>query len=44
MTDHRIGLTLYRIDSILDGDLSEIVDALHAADRAAKLQAQEKET
>ena len=44
VTDHRIGLTLYRIDSILDGDLSEIVDALHAADRAAKLQAQEKET
>ena len=43
VTDHRIGLTLYRIDSILDGDLSEIVDALHAADRAAKLQAQEKE-
>ena len=40
---HRIGLTLYRIDSILDGDLSEIVDALHAADRAAKLQAQGKE-
>ena len=43
VTDHRIGLTLYRIDSILDGDLSEIVDALHAADRAAKLQAQGKE-
>lgn len=43
VTDHRISLTLYRIDSILDGDLSEIVDALHAADRAAKLQAQGKE-
>ena len=31
VTDHRIGLTLYRIDSILDGDLSEIIDALATA-------------
>ncbi|HJD24669.1 MAG TPA: peptide chain release factor 1 [Firmicutes bacterium] len=40
VTDHRIGLTLYRIDSIMDGDLDELVDALNTADRAAKLQAQ----
>ena len=40
VTDHRIGLTLYRIDSIMDGDLDELVDALNAADRAEKLQAQ----
>ena len=38
VTDHRIGLTLYRIDSILDGDLTEIVDALITADQTAKLQ------
>ncbi len=40
VTDHRIGLTLYRIDSIMDGDLDELVDALNTADRAEKLQAQ----
>lgn len=38
VTDHRIGLTLYRLDSILNGDLDEILDALIAADRAAKLE------
>ena len=43
VTDHRIGLTLYRIDSILDGDLAEVVDALITADQTAKLQAAEKE-
>ena len=37
VSDHRIGLTLYRIDAILDGDLSEITDALIAADQAEKL-------
>ncbi len=37
VTDHRIGLTLYKLDKILDGDLSEIIDALSAADQAAKL-------
>ncbi len=40
VTDHRIGLTLYRIDSIMDGDLDELIDALNTADRAEKLQAQ----
>ena len=43
VTDHRIGLTLYRIDSILDGDLFEVVDALISADQTAKLNAAEKE-
>ncbi|MEM7544613.1 MAG: peptide chain release factor 1 [Pseudomonadota bacterium] len=41
MTDHRIGLTLYRLDQIMQGDLTEIVEALAAADRAAKLAAME---
>ena len=39
VTDHRIGLTLYRIDSIMDGDLDELIDALNTADRAEKLKA-----
>ncbi len=38
VTDHRIGLTLYKIDSILNGDLDEVVDALITAHRAAQLQ------
>ncbi len=37
VTDHRIGLTLYKIDEILNGNLDEIIDALIAADRAEKL-------
>jgi peptide chain release factor 1 len=37
VTDHRIGLTLYRLEDILDGDLDEIIEALAAADRAEKL-------
>ena len=37
VTDHRINLTLYKLDKILDGDLQEILDALMAADQAAKL-------
>ncbi|WP_195983558.1 peptide chain release factor 1 [Clostridium sp. D33t1_170424_F3] len=39
MTDHRIDLTLYRLDSLLNGDIDEVIDALIAADRAAKLEA-----
>jgi len=31
VTDHRIGLTLHRIEAILDGDLDELIEALHAA-------------
>ena len=37
VTDHRINLTLYRIDSVMDGDLDEIINALAAADQAEKL-------
>ncbi len=37
MTEHRIKLTLYKIDSIMDGDLQELIDSLIAADQAAKL-------
>ncbi len=37
VTDHRIKLTLYRIDAVMDGDLTELIDALAAADQAAKL-------
>jgi peptide chain release factor 1 len=37
VTDHRIGLTLYKIDSVLNGDLDEIIDSLITADRAEKL-------
>ena len=37
VTDHRIGLTLYKIDQIMDGDLDEIIDSLIAADQAQKL-------
>ncbi len=41
MTDHRIGLTLYRLEGIMNGDLDEIIDALATADQAAKLAGQE---
>ena len=37
VTDHRIGLTLYRIDAIMDGDLDELLNALATADQAEKL-------
>ena len=37
LTDHRIGLTLYRLDSVLDGDIDEIIDALITADRTEQL-------
>ena len=38
VTDHRIGLTLYQIDSIMDGDLDEIIEALTLAEQAQKLE------
>ena len=41
VSDHRINLTLYRIDAILNGDLDEIIDALVTADTAEKLKSQE---
>ena len=37
VTDHRIKLTLHKLDAVLDGDLGEIIDSLTAADQAAKL-------
>ncbi len=37
VTDHRIGLTVYRLQDILDGDLDEIIDALITADQAERL-------
>ncbi|MCR5719222.1 MAG: peptide chain release factor 1 [Lachnospiraceae bacterium] len=37
VTDHRIGLTLYKLDKIMNGDIDEILDACMAADQAAKL-------
>ena len=37
VTDHRIGLTLYRIQDIIDGDLDEIIDALHAEEIVERL-------
>jgi peptide chain release factor 1 len=41
VTDHRIGLTLYKIDSIINGDLDEIIDAIVTADQAERLQSAE---
>ena len=38
MSDHRIGLTLYRLEDLLNGNIDEVLDALIAADRAAKMQ------
>jgi peptide chain release factor 1 len=37
VTDHRIGLTLHRLDSVLEGDLEELIEALMAAEQAEKL-------
>ncbi|AND83405.1 peptide chain release factor 1 [Clostridium tyrobutyricum] len=38
VTDHRIGLTLYKLDSFLDGDIDEVIDALITADQAKKME------
>jgi peptide chain release factor 1 len=40
LTDHRIGLTLYRLEQIMNGDLDELIDALVTADSAEKLKSQ----
>ncbi|MBQ2925056.1 MAG: peptide chain release factor 1, partial [Anaerotignum sp.] len=37
VTDHRIGLTLHKIDAIIDGDLDEIMDALATTDQMSKM-------
>ena len=42
VTDHRIGLTLYSIDNFMNGDISEMVEALRLADQTAKLQSTEE--
>lgn len=39
VSEHRIGLTLYRLDSFLDGDIDEVIDALITADQAEKMKA-----
>ena len=43
ISDHRIKLTLYKLEQILNGNLDEVIDALATADQAAKLAAQEEE-
>ena len=37
VTDHRIGLTLYKLDAFLDGDMDEVIDALIYADKEEKM-------
>jgi len=44
LTDHRIGLTLYKLDAVMNGDLDEVIDALHTADTAERLGKSEGET
>ena len=44
VTDHRINLTLYKLDKILDGDIQEIIDACIAADQAIRLSKLNEET
>ena len=41
MSDHRINLTLYKIDRVMQGELDEFIDALTAEDQAARLAAEE---
>lgn len=43
LTDHRIGLTLYKLDNIMNGDLDEVVDGLVTADQAERLKRNENE-
>ena len=42
LTDHRIGLTLYKLDAVMDGDLDEIIDGLITADQAERLRQSER--
>ena len=42
VTEHRVGLTLYKIDAVMDGALDEIIDALATADQAEKLKNSQK--
>ena len=43
VTDHRIGLTLYKIDAVMNGDLEELISALRAAEQAEKLKSSAEE-
>ncbi len=43
VTDHRINLTIYKLDKVMDGDIQEIIDACIAADQAAKLSRMQEE-
>ena len=43
LTDHRIGLTLYKLDGVMDGDLDEIIDGLITADQAERLKASQEQ-
>ena len=43
LTDHRIGLTLYKLDGVMDGDLDEIIDGLITADQAERLRASQEQ-
>ena len=43
LTDHRIGLTIYRLEDVMNGNLDEVLDALATADQAAKLAMQQAE-
>ena len=43
VTDHRIGLTLYKLDAVMNGDLDELIDALTTFDQAEKLKSQSAE-
>jgi len=42
VTDHRIGLTLHRLEAVLDGDIDELMDTLITTDQTAKLQGEEE--
>jgi peptide chain release factor 1 len=42
LTDHRIGLTLYKLDAVMNGDLDEVIDGLVTADQAERLKASEQ--
>ena len=43
LTDHRIGLTLYKLENVMNGDLDEIIDGLITADQAEQLRAREQD-
>ena len=44
LTDHRVGLTLYKLDRVMEGDLAELIDALVAWTEAERLKAQDERT